>query len=318
MTQQIPGGGVDLSHIIRKDQPQTSPAGAPPASTAQGGQGQQTTVDVPSTVMTVTDQSFEQVMQLSSIVPVVVVFGAPNCEPCEKLEPILETVTRGLDGRVLLAKVDAEQNPALQQAFQVQQLPTVAALLRGQAIPMFHGLQTEQQIREVYTQLLTVSAQQGVQGKVNAQDAQPQESEEPQINPEHEAALAAIEEGDYKTAVAEYERVLTRSPKDAQAQAALAQVRLLYRLQGASAEEIRQAAGDDPNSINAQLSVADLDVSGGHIEDAFLRLLDLFERVATDEREPIRERLLEYFEVVGPQDPRVIAARTRLTNLLFS
>ena len=77
------------------------------------------------------------------------------------------------------------------------------------------------------------------------------------------------------------------------------------------------AAAAGPSDVDAQLRVADLDLSGGHIEDAFLRLLDLFAVADTDDRTRIRERLLELFEVVGQADPRVAAARTRLANLLY-
>ncbi|NLA64385.1 MAG: tetratricopeptide repeat protein, partial [Leucobacter sp.] len=67
-----------------------------------------------------------------------------------------------------------------------------------------------------------------------------------------------------------------------------------------------------------QLQVADLDVSGGHVEDAFLRLLELFGSSADDDvRTQVRERLLELFEVVGAAAPRVAAARTRLANMLY-
>jgi len=323
MTQQgFSGGGVDLSGIIQSAQQQGVPPQVQAANTPQYSANQTSgqVVDVPSIALNVTDDTFEQLMQLSNVVPVVVALGAEECAPCHELEPVLESVTKELGGRVLLAKVDAERNPGLQQAFQVQQLPTVVAVIAGQAIPMFQGLQPEEQIREVFTQLLAVSAQQGVVGSVNAPDLTPAEevAPEPTVNPEHEGALAAIERGDYETAIAEYERVLQKFPRDSEALAALAQVRLISRLNGASMTDVRANAAANPKNIESQFAVADLDVSGGHIEDAFLRLLDVFAAADADERNIIRERLLEYFEIVGHDDPRVKAARSNLTNLLFS
>ena len=80
-------------------------------------------------------------------------------------------------------------------------------------------------------------------------------------------------------------------------------------------ENAAQVAG--PQDVDAQLDVADLDVSGGHLEDAFGRLLDLFAGASSEDRDRIRARLLEYFEVAGAEDPRVIAARGRLASLLY-
>ncbi|HWV49708.1 MAG TPA: tetratricopeptide repeat protein, partial [Microbacterium sp.] len=67
----------------------------------------------------------------------------------------------------------------------------------------------------------------------------------------------------------------------------------------------------------AQFAVADLDIAGGHVEDAFGRLLDLFAALGADERTPVRERLVELFGLIGADDPRVVSARTRLSSLLF-
>lgn len=322
MTQQIPeripGGAVDLSHLAAR-----AAAGQPGAAGPGAGPGasQGQVVDVPSLVLDVTDQTFEQAAQLSAIVPVVVDLWAEWCQPCKTLGPVLEKVTREFGGRVLLIKVDVDANPGLAQAFQAQSIPTVVALVGGRPLPLFQGAIPEAQVREVFTQLVQLAEQQGVVGRLNAPEAGEEESgepAEPPVNPAHAEALEALERGDYAAAVEAYEQVLLKAPADAEAHAALVQVRLLARLQGASADEIRTAAAADPADIDAQLRVADLDVSGGHVEDAFLRLLDLFAGTAEEERHTeIRERLLELFEVVGVSDPRVAAARGRLANLLY-
>lgn len=316
MSQQIPerfsGGAVDLSHLTARPQ-----QGSGPAQDQRAGGGQ--VVDVPSLVFDVTDQTFEQAAQLSSVVPVVIDLWAEWCQPCKTLGPLLEKVTAEFAGRLVLAKVDVDANPGLAQAFQAQSIPTVVALVGGRPVPLFQGAMPEQQIREVFAQLLQLAEQQGLTGRVHAPEVGSVEEgpAEAPVNPAHVAALEAIERGDYASAVEEYEQVLIKAPADQEARSALVQVRLLARLQGKSADEIRQAAATDPSDIPAQLSVADLDVSGGHIEDAFLRLLDLFAVSAGDDRTPIRERLLELFEVVGQADPRVAAARQRLASLLY-
>ena len=84
---------------------------------------------------------------------------------------------------------------------------------------------------------------------------------------------------------------------------------LLQRLDGVVADDVRAAAADKPGDVDAQLAVADLDVSGGHLDDAFARLLELFPSLDADGKNAVRTRLLEYFEIAGPEDPRVLDAR---------
>ncbi|TDP90376.1 putative thioredoxin [Leucobacter luti] len=324
MTQQIPerlpGGGIDLSHLAARGQASGQQSGAPAAAGAGAPAGAQV-VDVPSLVMDVTDASFEQAAQLSTVVPVIVELWAEWSEPGTSLSPVLAKVTRELAGRALLARVDADANPGLAQAFQAQSIPTVVALIGGRPVPLFQGAQPEEQVREIFGQLMQLAEQHGVVGRVAAPDSdgsdEPQVPAEPEIPAAHVAAVEAAERGDFETAVAEWEAVLLKAPADAVARAALVQMKLLQRLSGANAEAIRSAAAAAPQGVAEQLAVADLDLSGGHIEDAFLRLLDLFAVSGEHERAVVRERLLELFEVVGVADPRVIAARGRLANLLY-
>ena len=318
MPERIPGGGIDLSHLAAA---RTSGAPGAPAAPAAGGAapGAQV-VDVPSLILDVSDASFEQAAQLSAIVPVVVHLWSERSEASVAFTPVLSAVTRELGGRVLLATVDVDANPGVAQAFQVQSIPTAVALVAGRPVPLFQGPVPEEQVREIFTQLLQLAAQQGVVGRVNAPDlgeAAPTEPAEPVIPEAHLAAVEAAERGDYAAAVTEWEAVLTKAPADAEARAALVQVRLLQRLEGLTREGARADAAAQPGDLQAQLRVADLDLSGGHIEDAFLRLLERFAESHDEDRAVIRERLLELFEVVGVADPRVIAARGRLANLLY-
>ncbi len=303
-------GAVDLSALRNRPtapEPGAAPAGQPAAS-------------VGSLVVDVTDETFAQVLELSRSVPVVVDLWAEWCGPCKQLSPILEKVTRELAGRVVLAKVDVDANPQLAQAFRAQSIPMVVALLAGQPVPLFTGAIPEPQVREVFAQLLQVAAQNGVTGTVAVDETeQPADAEpaEPELPPLHAEAFAAIEEGDYARAITAYEKALAENPRDDEARAGLGQVRLLDRVQGADLQAARAAAAAAPLDIEAQFAVADLDVAGGHVDDAFDRLLDLFAALPGDERAPVRERLLELFGLVGDADPRVARARSRLASLLF-
>nr|WP_206686689.1 MULTISPECIES: tetratricopeptide repeat protein [Microbacterium] len=303
-------GAVDLSSLRSRAAAPAAPAEGAPARSA-----------APGLVFDATDESFGDVLELSQRVPVVVDLWAEWCGPCKQLSPVLEKVVTELAGRVVLAKVDVDANPQLAQGFRAQSIPMVVALVAGQPVPLFTGAVPEQQVREVFGQLLQLAAQHGVTGTVPVDgapdaDADP-EPAEPELPPLHQEAFDAIEAGDYARAADAYERALAADPRDEDARAGLGQVRLLARVQGADLPAARAAAAADPTDVDAQFAVADLDVAGGHVEDAFARLLDLFAALSDDDRAPVRERLLELFGLVGDTDPRVISARGRLSSLLF-
>lgn len=308
-------GAVDLSSL--RNRPAAPAPGAPaaPGAAATAPAGMDVVVDA-------TDESFGQILELSRTVPVVVDLWAEWCGPCKQLSPIIEKVTRELGGRVLLAKVDVDANPQLAQGFRAQSIPMVVALIAGQPVPMFTGAVPEAQVRDVFAQLLQLAAQHGVTGTLQvAENADgPDEHttpEEPPLPPLHAEAFAAIEAGDFTRAIAAYEKALAENPRDEDAIAGLGQVRLLDRVQGLDLQEARAAAAAAPLDVSAQFAVADLDIAGGHIEDAFGRLLDLFQALPAADRAPVRERLVEFFGLIGASDPRVISARNRLSSLLF-
>jgi len=304
-------GAVDLSALVRRaNAPQPAPGEAGAAAAAGG------------VVVAVTDATFESVVDLSSRVPVVVEFYAPG------LQPALGAIVSSYGGRLVLATVDGAANPQLAQAFQVREVPAVAAIIAGRPVNLFLDIPPEAQVRQVFDELLALAAENGVTGTIpmNPDDAAgaeggdgesvPAPVEEP-LPPHHQEAYDAIAAGDYAAAVAEYKLAIAQNPRDALAVAGMAQASLLLRLDGADAGKLRAAAAAAPADVDAALAVADLDVSGGHLDDAFERLLELFPTLDQKAKDAVRARLLEYFEIAGPDDPRVLVARRTLTNLLY-
>lgn len=311
-------GAVDLSSLVNRP-----PAGAPPRpgaptapAAAPGAQ-----VPVPSLVLAGTDANFGEILDLSMTVPVLVDLWAARSEGGVEFTGVLQDLVVEFGGRFVLATVDVDANPQLAQAFQAQAVPTVAALIGGQPVQLFSGVVPAAQVREVFVRVLELAAQNGVTGVAVPSapaDAQAAAEEvEPELPPLHREAYDAIEQGDYDLAIAAYKKALATDPRDTMAVAGLAQVSLLARLKDKTIDEIRSAAAGAPDDLQAQLLVADLDISGGHVEDAFGRLLALFPAQDAAGRNLVRERLLELFEVVGTEDPRVPPTRARLAALLY-
>jgi putative thioredoxin len=298
-------GAVDLSALVQRPQHEQ---GQRPANGDR-------------IVFETDDAAFGSTLELSRTVPVVVVLWASWSEQSSELVATLERLVRARDGRLVLAVADADRSPQLVQAFQAQAIPTVVAVVAGQPVPLFAGVQPDEVIGQVFDQLLELGAQHGVSGRVEPGDAeaaeQPAEPVEEPLPPLHQEAYDAIERGDFEAAASAYRTAIAQDPRDTLAVAGLAQANLLWRLQGKTLDEIRNTAASAPDDVDAQLDVADLDLSGGHVEDAFDRLLTLFPKLDADGRKRVRERLVEFFEVVGTEDPRVVAARRRLTNLLY-
>lgn len=308
-------GAVDLSSLTQRSEGRAP--GEAAASVAPG-----THIPVPSLVIEGNDANFTAILDLSNQVPVIVNLWAEDSPQCQELTPVLKKLVSAFAGRLLLVEVDIAQSPQLAQAFQVQAAPTVAAVLAGRPLPLFAGIAGEADIYNVFEQVLELAAQNGVAGIARAQDGGIAEEavapeEHKPVPPLHQEAFDAAEAGNYPAAIAAWEKALKANPADSEAQAGLAQIKLLNRLQGKTMSEVREAAAKAPTDLNAQLDVADLDLSGGHIQDAFDRLLVLYPNVDQAGKDAIRERMLELFDVVGVTDPLVNAARAKLTNLLY-
>jgi putative thioredoxin len=236
--------------------------------------------------------------------------------PCKQLSPILEKVVTELDGRVVLAKVDVDANPQLAQGFRAQSIPMVVALVAGS--PFRCSPARCRSSRSATSSPSCCSWRPRTASRARSPSTgRRAEPDEPVLPPRHQEAFDAIEAGDYARAVAAYEAALAENPRDEEARAGLGQVRLLQRVQGLDLQQARDAAASAPLDIEAQFAVADLDIAGGHVDDAFARLLDLFAALPSDERGAVRERLIELFGLIGNSDARVIRARGRLTSLLF-
>lgn len=313
-------GVVDLAAVKAAGEAKTKAEQARAQAARTGGAG---AVAPAALVIDVDEAGFERdVLQRSAEVPVVIDFWAEWCEPCKQLGPLLERLAVEYDGRFLLAKVDVDANQMLMQQFGIQGIPAVFAVVAGQALPLFQGAAPEAQIRETLDQLIQVGEERfGLTGIAvdpdGVQDAAPAEVAAGPYDALLEAAASALDANDFGGAVQAYKNVLTDDPANPEAKLGLAQAELLARVQTMDPQAVRKDAADNPGDVDAQVAAADLDLVGGHVEDAFSRLVEAVRRNTGDERNTARLRLLELFEVIGPDDPRVTAARTALARVLF-
>ncbi|HEX2903668.1 MAG TPA: tetratricopeptide repeat protein [Jatrophihabitans sp.] len=300
-------GAVDLAAVKARSEAAARAATAPPPAAG-------------TFVIDATEANFQaEVLDRSFQVPVLLDLWADWCEPCKQLSPVLEKLANEGDGSWVLAKVDVEANQRIAQMLQVQGIPAVFAVIGGQLVPGFQGALPEAQVREFVAAVLQAAEQAGLSGPAAGAGQQPADAEAGQQPPEDErftAAEAALQDGDFDLAAERYQAILNAEPANTEAQLALRQVALLARLSGLPADALARAEAD-PDDVDAQLAAADAELAENQVEAAFARLIGLVRRLRGDDRTPVRERLVEYFELLGPDDPRVGPARRDLASALF-
>ncbi|RLP11630.1 tetratricopeptide repeat protein [Propionibacterium australiense] len=291
-------GAVDLSQIAAQASAQQTPPGSP------GGAGSYT--------VEVTQAELNSVLQQSMNYPVVIALLSGADPGCQQLRATLTRISDDDAGRWLLATVDVDTQPGIAQAFQVQAVPTVMAVIGGQIAPLFQGTADEQQVRAVLKQVLDMAVANGVAGRA-APVSHPDAGPDPRFVKADEAMAA----GDYATAIAEYDKLLAANPKDREAAAARATAAMLLRSPQGGGRDAIAAADADPADIDKAFAAADAEIIAGNAQNAFSRLIGLIRTTAGEDRERLRVRVLELFETMDPADPVLLAARRDLGSALF-
>ncbi len=310
-------GAIDLS-ALGGPAPAGAAPGAPgaPGAPAAGPGG-----PAGAYVVQVSEQNFQETLESSRTAPVLLVFYSRTRMPeSGQLADDVVTVSGEFEGRFLAGLVDVDAVPAIAQAMQIPSIPLVALVLDGRPMPLFQDVVPLAELRTALTQVMQQVTAQGVTGRHQPRGAAPAGDEdvaEEFVDPRYAPAQDALGTGDYAQAVVEYQKLVDANPADTEAVAGLAMARVLERTQGVDLQAARAAAADAPDDVDAQTLVADLDLYGGHVDDAFGRLIELIRRTAGDERDKARQHLIGLFAAVGNDDPRVIKGRQNLASALF-
>ena len=330
MTDNPFSTGAGGYNVTMNDAPSPSSATSSAASSA-----------APPAVIDTTTQGFTaDVLEASLAQLVIVDFWAAWCGPCKQLGPVIERVVASYGGAVRLVKMDVDAHPSIPGQLGVQSLPTVLAFAQGRPVDGFMGALPESQIRQFIDQCLKASGM-----PAEAPGALP-------VDDMLAEAAQRLEAGDVQAASELYVAILSEQPENEEAIAGLARVRLAggdadgargmieqlpearrghpaiaavlakLDLLAASADlgdtgDLRARVEADPDDHQARLDLALAADAAGHREEAADHLLEIMRRDREWNEDGARQQLLKLFESWGMMDPATVAARRKLTSLMF-
>lgn len=314
-------GAVDLSSLRDKAQAgntavpaQTQPSSTPTNyPTTKPGSG----IPVAALVIDGGVENLRELLALSNEIAVLVDFKTATVPGSAEMTALLEKLTLELAGRIVLVRIDSDAQPKILEAFQLRQGGVAVALVKGQPVPLISAELDETEVRARLARLIEVANEQGLTELAVVVDPNTPPAP-PALPPRHQKAFELIDAGDYDGAIAEYAAALREMPTDTMAQAGLAQTNLLKRVHGLDFAAVlsSEPSPEDAAVLAEALTKADACVASGHAEFGCNLLLDRF-AIQFAERDALRTRLLEFFTILGNEDPVVIAARKRLTMLLY-
>lgn len=299
----LPGmyGAVDLSALTAK------PAPAAPAGEDGKVRG--------AYVIDLAPENINATLDLSNQLPIVVVFRSERAENSLTLDTKLQAAAREASGTFQVARVDVDAFPESVQAFRVTGVPAVVALMQGQPLPLFQGLPTDEELEQIMGQLMQAAQQYGLTAVLDGSD---EALPEPELPEHHKAALAALAEGNFELAQEEFTKAMREDPGSQELRHGYAQAGLLRRVSALNdpSATLQATIGLPLTEVDAHIAAADVEVAGGRPDAAFARLIDVVAATSGDDRDTARTRLIELFDVVGPE-PLVNQARAALANALF-
>lgn len=242
--------------------------------------------------------------------PVVLLAYSPRSKASIDLRDLMFSMSEADKQSWAFGAINADTQPQLAQALQIQSVPMALAFVDEQPLALFDRVYPREQIALVIAKLFEVAKERGLKVEV------PEVQEAP-MEPEEAAALSALESGDYSGASMAYRNWLQRKPDEAIAKIGLAQCELMIRISGLNPATTISDADSHPTEVGKQLMAADIEIAQGLQKRAFERLVTFVRNSSGDDRQKAKEHLLLLFQLVDPSDPDLIRARTELASALF-
>lgn len=242
--------------------------------------------------------------------PVVLLAYSPRSKASIDLRDLMFSMSEADKQSWAFGAINADTQPQLAQALQIQSVPMALAFVDEQPLALFDRVYPREQIALVIAKLFEVAKERGLKVEV------PEVQEAP-MEPEEAAALSALESGDYSGAAMAYRNWLQRKPDEAIAKIGLAQCELMIRISGLNPATTISDADSHPTEVGKQLMAADIEIAQGLQKRAFERLVTFVRNSSGDDRQKAKEHLLLLFQLVDPSDPDLIRARTELASALF-
>ena len=278
------------------------------------------------------DQFIEEVIEKSKSVPVVVDFWAPWCGPCKQLTPVLEKLVNNKNGKVILAKINVDENQGIAGQLNIQSIPTVYGFIDGKPVDAFQGAQPESKIEAMINKLIDAAPGNEIPKILEEADLlfKDQKFEEAQKIYE---TLIGLDPGNPKV-ISGLLRCLVQLKKYDDAREMLESLddntlkneeilkinKLLANLNedgGQDMEELKLFVKNNPNDKEKRFELAKKFLSSNESEGGFNELLIIFEQDPKWNEEAAKRKLLEYFDLLGFNDPNVLEARKKLSSLMF-